>query len=425
MNLLFFLFVLLLAWLAWNLHNPSYQNPRMAVASWLAGWLTGELAPHFIFWQAVILVVFALFSSFRGFLDALGLLVCFGAWAAMAWHYFQSLDAEGLTEAALEKGLGQDYRASVDAAAAARLASKPDINLLRHPIRRSDPAVELISDLPFGDFGQRLDIRRSKQAPDDASQKKPVLLQIHGGAWTKNYGSKKEQAIPLMNYMAKLGWVCVANSYRLCPEATFPEHIIDCKQALVWVKEHIAEYGGDPDFIVVTGGSAGGHLSSLLALSANHPEFQPGFEDKDTSVQGAVPFYGVYDLADRHNVNHNHAMQILFERSLMKLDLANNAADYDDASPICHVNDKAPPFMVIHGECDTLVPVEQGRHFADALAASSKEPCVYLELPGAQHAFDMFPSVRSEFVKQGVGRFLTWLYSRHQKQSSQPATAMN
>ena len=74
------------------------------------------------------------------------------------------------------------------------------------------------------------------------------------------------------------GWVCVAINYRLSPKATWPDHLLDCKRALAWVREHIAEYGGDPDYVVVTGGSAGGHLTALMGLTANDPQFQPGFE---------------------------------------------------------------------------------------------------------------------------------------------------
>src|SRR5690349_8675258 len=105
-----------------------------------------------------------------------------------------------------------------------------------------------------------------------------------------------------MNYLASLGWVCVAINYRLSPRATFPDHIIDVKRAIAWVKANIAEYGGDPDFVVITGGSAGGHLSALAALTPNDPEYQPGFEDADTTVQACVPFYGVYDFTNRKGV---------------------------------------------------------------------------------------------------------------------------
>ena len=102
-----------------------------------------------------------------------------------------------------------------------------------------------------------------------------------------------------MAHLAERGWVCVAVNYRLSPRGTWPDHIVDVKRAIAWVKAHIAEYGGDPDFVAITGGSAGGHLSSLAALTPNVAGFQPGFEDADTSVQAAVPFYGVYDFTNR------------------------------------------------------------------------------------------------------------------------------
>ena len=104
-----------------------------------------------------------------------------------------------------------------------------------------------------------------------------MLVYIHGGAWV--IGDKREQGIPMMHELAQRGWVCVAINYRLSPRATWPAHIVDCKRAVAWVREHIAEYGGDPGFIAVSGGSAGGHLSALLALTPNEPEWQPGFED--------------------------------------------------------------------------------------------------------------------------------------------------
>jgi acetyl esterase/lipase len=150
------------------------------------------------------------------------------------------------------------------------------------------------TDIPYGEHGTRnhLDIWRR---PDlDRGGKAPVLLQVPGGAWM--VGSKRQQAYPLMSHLAELGWVCVAINYRLSPRSTWPDQIVDVKRALAWVKEHIAEYGGDPDWVAITGGSAGGHLSSLAALTPNDPQFQPGFEDADTSVRAAVPFYGLYDF---------------------------------------------------------------------------------------------------------------------------------
>ena len=100
-----------------------------------------------------------------------------------------------------------------------------------------------------------------------------------------------------MYHLAAKGWVCVAINYRLAPRDPFPAQIIDVKKGIAWIRENIASYGGDPDYIAITGGSAGGHLCALAALTPNDPEWQPGFEDVDTSVQVAIPHYGVYDLA--------------------------------------------------------------------------------------------------------------------------------
>ena len=128
-----------------------------------------------------------------------------------------------------------------------------------------------------------------------------MLFQVHGGAWVT--GMKEGQAEPLMGHLAERGWVCVAPNYRLSPRATWPDHIVDVKRALAWVKQNIAEHGGDPDFVVITGGSAGGHLCALTALTPNLAEWQPGFEDVDTSVVAAVPFYGVYDFTNHYRTS--------------------------------------------------------------------------------------------------------------------------
>lgn len=414
MSTLFFFLSLLFGWQAWNLYHPNFTHPKVAVASFASGWLTGELALHVIFWQALLLSFFILTGSVWGFFGALGFLICIAAWSAMAWYYYQSTRAEQEVDLALSEGLGEAFEADINESFLARFPSAPDEVLIRHPFRSRDPMVEVIKDIPFGTHGQSLDVRRARTP--GTQEAKPVLLQIHGGGWMQNYGSKNEQALPLMNHMAKRDWICVAASYRLSPRATFPEHIIDCKQALIWIKDHIAEYGGDPDFVVVTGGSAGGHLSSLLALSANHPEFQPGDEDKDTTVQGAVPFYGVYDFTDSQGLHHHDNLTRHLEENVMKLGLSGNEALYQDASPYFHISEDAPPTMMVHGDMDTLVPVACGRVFSEELKRVSSNPVVYLECKGAQHAFDMFPSVRSEHVKHGVEKFLTWTYSRYLSQ---------
>jgi acetyl esterase/lipase len=264
------------------------------------------------------------------------------------------------------------------------------------------------ADISYGDYGSanHLDIWRR---PDlDPAGKAPVLFQIPGGAWIT--GNKRGQAHPLMSHLAELGWVCVAVNYRHSPRNTWPDHIVDVKRALAWVKTHIAEYGGDPDFIAITGGSAGGHLSSLAALTPNDPRFQPGFEDVDTRVQAAVPFYGVYDFTRFEDAMHP-SMPELLEQMVIKQPQQTNVQTYADASPVNYARADAPPFFVLHGTNDSLVPVEQARAFVAKLRDVSTQPVVYAELPFAQHAFDMFGSARATHAAVAVEQFLAEIYS--------------
>jgi len=264
------------------------------------------------------------------------------------------------------------------------------------------------ADISYGEFGSanQLDIWRRHDL--DPSGKAPVLFQIHGGAWTT--GNKRGQGHPLMSHLAELGWICVSVNYRHSPRNTWPAHIVDVKRALAWVKDHIADYGGDPEFIAITGGSAGGHLSSLAALTPNDPQFQPGFEDADTRVQVAVPFYGVYDFT-RFNDAMHPMMPALLVTSVMKERPATSLEAYRTASPVNHISADAPPFFVLHGRNDSLVPVEQARGFVDALRKVSTQPVAYAELPLAQHGFDILGSARAARTAVAVEQFLAQTYS--------------
>ena len=270
------------------------------------------------------------------------------------------------------------------------------------------------ADIGYGPYGgaNHLDIWRR---PDlDRGGAAPVLFQIPGGAWVM--GNKRGQAHPLMSHLAELGWICVAINYRHSPRNTWPDHLVDVKRALAWVKAHIADYGGDPEFVAITGGSAGGHLSSLAALTPNDPQFQPGFEDADTRVQAAVPFYGYFDFTRVDDAAHPSLLALL-ERVVIKQPHATSLESYAGASPITHVQADAPPFFVLHGRNDTLIPVEQARGFVARLREVSTQPVVYAELPLAQHAFDMFGSIRAAHAALAVEQFLAEVYSTRRQQT--------
>jgi acetyl esterase/lipase len=275
--------------------------------------------------------------------------------------------------------------------------------------------------LPYAPGGRRfeLDVYARKDRPGG----RPVLLQVHGGAWM--IGTKEQQGIPLMMQMAAYGWVCVAVNYPLSPRARWPEHLVALKRAIKWIRENVHDYGGDPSFVAVTGGSAGGHLAAMLALTPDDPSLQPGFEQVDTSVQACVPHYGVYDFTDESGAKFaKHRLDSLIKPVVMPRG-ATYPDDFRAASPLFRVDGRndIPPFFVIHGRNDTLVPVREAREFVDRLRAQSDQPVAYAEIGGAQHAFDIFPSIRSAHVVRGVQRFLDWVYTRSVSSAASPGSA--
>lgn len=256
----------------------------------------------------------------------------------------------------------------------------------------------------------RLDVYRP--ADDDPTDDilHPAVIQVHGGGWLA--GSRYEQGIPLLNHLASIGWVGFNVDYRLSPEATWPAQIVDVKRAIAWVRENAAELGIDPEMICITGGSAGGHLTALAALTPGAPEFQPGFEEADTSVAAAVPFYGVYDMTNANGHYYPELNDWVFEKVVFKEPLAGNEEHYRAASPMHRIHADAPPFLVIHGDRDTLVPVGDARDFVEAMRATSRERVLYVELADAEHAFDLWPSERTARISEAIGRFLTAVAER-------------
>jgi acetyl esterase/lipase len=248
----------------------------------------------------------------------------------------------------------------------------------------------------------RLDIYRPRDgAPVD--EPLPAVIQVHGGGWI--LGSRAEQGIPLLNHMAANGWIGFNVDYRLSPRATLPEHVVDVKRAIAWVRKHADELGVDPQRIAITGGSAGGHLTALAALTPNDPSLQPGFEDADTAVMAAVPFYGIYDLEDEAR-RYRHLHDWLFSKVVLKKRVEDAPELYRSVSPTHRATESAPPFLIFHGDQDTLVPVEDARAFTKKLEETSRNPVLYVEMPGAEHAFDIFPSLRTARVVECIERFL-------------------
>lgn len=354
---------------------------------WLPALFAAEAVPLRVTIHAVLAALLVWAGALEHAVGRLGLTLTALTWLGYALIQFRALGAKRAMAGALgELGVDATDFAHVDWR---RVAAA-------YPYRIPSD-VERIDDVEYAP-GLHLDVYRQRGL--DAGPH-PALLQIHGGSWSG--GNRRQQARPLIHRLASQGWICVSASYPLAPEATFPEPLVALKRALAWMRGPGGDLGIDQTFIAVTGGSAGGHLAALVALTAGRPELQPGFEDADTSVQAAVPVYGIYDFTNRNATRDDWPV---IPKAVMKATAAEAPDRYRDASPLDQIHRDAPPFLVIHGASDGVVPTREATQFVDALRATSASPVGYAEIPGANHAFDVLDSLRTHYVVSGISRWL-------------------
>ena len=382
---------------ALNAVHPA-RGRVLIFLSWLAAWIGIELAP--------LLVVLSTIEA--AVLIALGALEHTAGWAGLAALVVADAIAVTFILSARRTVVGlESVVAELDPSEAPSPYPRSHIALPFLALRR--PGVRRLHGVEYARHG-RLRLKLDVYMPASSAEgPRPGIVQVHGGAWT--IGSRREQGIPLLTHLAANGWVGFNIDYRLSPRATWPDHIVDVKLAIAWVREHAEEYGVDPSFIAITGGSAGGHLSALAALSAGDPAFQPGFEDADTSVVACVPFYGVYDFLDEDGI-HVELLHDVVERLVFKVRRRDDPERFRAASPTHRVHEGAPPYFVIGPDRDSLIDVREPRRFVERLRAVSREPVLYAEMKGAQHAFDIFPSWRTVPVIEGIERFLATVRRR-------------
>jgi len=374
-----------------NAFVPVRRVPALFMPSFFGSWLTAELAIHHVFWQSIASLMFVELGALAAWPGWAGLLITFGSWLGLLILFADGNRARKTFDAALE---------GVEAVRETTRVPRRNVLL---PFSKKRRGIKVTRDLVYRRVAGTV-LKLDVVSPADDGANRPAIMQIHGGSWVM--GDKREQGWPLLSHLAANGWVCVNLNYRLSPRATFPDHLVDLKAGLAWIREHAEQWGIDPNFIAVTGGSAGGHLAALMGLTANDPEYQPGFEDADTSLQAAVPIYGVYDFTSRLGTNRLPFWYRRLERQIMKAFRDEEPEKFRRASPIERIHADAPPFFVIHGDRDTLAPVEEARYFADELANVSNAPVVYAELKGAQHAFDLFCSPRTSHMLVAVLKFL-------------------
>lgn len=228
------------------------------------------------------------------------------------------------------------------------------------PIVSWRPDVRRARNLRYGParFGNLLDVYASRRG--SRAGRAPVLVYLHGGGGDKAFFSHA-----LMYQLAARGWVCVSANYRMLGVG-YPDQLADTRDVLDWVRKHAEEFGGDPASVFVCGGSLGANLGAAAALSG-------------APVRGVVGLYGYYGSI--------------------------GVAGMGPQSPADRITPEAPPFFIIHGAQDTLVRREDARAFAEQLRSRSRQAVVYAELPGANHNFDFFPSLRLHEVGDAIQRF--------------------
>ncbi len=285
-------------------------------------------------------------------------------------------------ERALQEAFGTEYRQRIPP----ERATMRNVSPFRiSPLYVRPENVERLENLSYGEAGERnlLDIYR----PRDHGSGLPVLLAIHGGAWVM--GHKAMQSMAILGRLASSGWLVVAINYRLGPRSRFPDPLVDVKRAVGWIRAEAGRYGGDPDFVIACGESAGGHLAALAALTANRPEYQPGFERIDTSLRGAVPIYARLDFTDRFEVARSPDLRGFLVDNVMPCGYEQDPGLWDEASPIARVHPDMPPLFVVHGTHDTVIPVQEAEHFVREARLVARAPVAFAPLYGAQHGYDM------------------------------------
>lgn len=360
---------------------------------WVPALFTTELAPFHALAHLGLAGGFATAGWAGGFAGALGLAASGLSLAGLAVVQARAGRARRVMERAAAEVLGTPVRL-------------PRLRLLRllWPYPGVPRDLEVAAHLSYGPHPSQVADRYRRRGHGGAS---PVLVQVHGGGWTG--GRRGWQGRPLVHRMAGRGWVVFDLEYRLSPKATFPDQLTDLKRAIAWIRAGAAEHGADASFIAVAGGSAGGHLAALAALTAGDPAHQPGFETADTTVQACLPVYGVHDLlaADGRPKWPYLATHVL------KVTPEADPETWRRGSPVRCARAERPAFLVAHGGADSLVPPEDSRRLVAALRAAGGPAVGHAELPGATHGFDSIHSVRGERFVDGAALVLAGLWARH------------
>jgi len=246
----------------------------------------------------------------------------------------------------------------------------------------SDPVYFMDEEVTYAQadawFGHvTRDLRMDIIYPQTEKRQYPCIIWICGGAWMQ---MNKGAHIPYLAALARRGFTVASVEYRLSHEAPFPAALIDIKAAIRYLRAHAKRYSIDPDKFGVAGESAGGYLAAMIAVTSGS-EFESGeYLDYSSAVQAACPWYMPCDVA------------MMFEKTIKLPFFSGDINDKkyrDIINPIKYITANAPPFLILHGTDDPVVPFEQGEMFYNALVAQ-KIDAKLVALEGEGHAGPQF-----------------------------------
>ena len=426
----------------YNLFYPRTSNAKLGIFSFVIGVITGELAIFLLPLQILCTLLFVLAGVVDGFWTGFILVLSLISWCAQLIYIINSSRSALLLRAELDQAGIDPPSLSADKQQAQfwSRVRKPFSIRLANVVCQKGIIYQTIDSQP-----QALDIYHSKNTigAHNAEQNHaaPVLMYIHGGGLMEYGGTRVGQGLPLLNELASRGWVCVSIDYRLSPKNKWPAHLIDCKTALQWIRDNIEQYGGNPNFVVTAGDSAGGQLSALMALTANQEQFQSNDGDsytasqdgavkQDSRVQGAICFYGVMDFCNLYGTSHNQDAAKMWAEQVIDADLTDpaNLSKFQSASPLAqaigHKDPQSiPDCLLVHGDCDSLVALKESQLLAEKIRQVSDKQVICANVPGAQHAYNVFRSVRSELVLPEVVRFAETLHRRYRESNKHVRSA--
>ena len=214
----------------------------------------------------------------------------------------------------------------------------------------------------------------------------PTVVWLTGGAWQK---VSKNAHVPEMVYLAEAGYTVATVEYRSSEDDVFPAQIEDVKAAIRFLRKNAASYQVDPLHIAVMGESAGGHLAAMAGATSGLGLFDVGENlDVSSDVQCAVDWYGPADF-EAFKVGVPEMFSFSPEALLIGGPVRDNPEKARAASPVAYVGEKTPPFLILHGTEDQLVPFSQSETLYEKLTAAGAE-AELVALEGANHGDPMF-----------------------------------